>query len=150
MMELKQGRFGELPAKTACRECPFRTDSARCSLGGWTVGQYITAVYGPPDIGCHMSKGFEERDQERTRSCTGLAAFRRNLDVSMLPGNARNAALATPFNMEGIFTSADAFACHHNPEFSTRPRKLRFEALSVFKALGMKAWIELIEERKDV
>lgn len=79
-VEMVQGKFGRLPARVPCIECPLRKDSARGALGGWTPSMYVEALHGPADIACHKSAGFDPGDRARMRSCTGVAAYRASVD----------------------------------------------------------------------
>lgn len=114
-IQLTRGYFGNLPAKGTCAECPMRRDSKRGALGGWTPEMYIEALGGLPDIACHLSKGFDVRNPEEQRSCTGVANFRCNTGlVARLPhGNSRIAALHAGPNHDDVFSTLLEFYRHH-------------------------------------
>lgn len=109
---LKRGRFGALPSKRPCVECPLRRDAKPGALGGYTVEQYLEVLHGIPDLACHLSPGFPS-DPAATRSCTGVAMYRANNGI--VP--ARNAAKAVAHvgqDRQAVFASPAEFARHHN------------------------------------
>lgn len=117
------GSFAGLPTRVPCIECPLRKDAIPGALGGWTPHQYVTALHGPADIACHKSKGFDEKDRERMRSCTGVAAFRASTGVcTSHPKSHTRAAIkhvaADPeHRAEGTcFNSAESFLRHHDTD----------------------------------
>lgn len=79
--QMRPGALGQLPTKKPCIECPLRKDAKPGALGGYSPRDYLRIMGGPADIGCHASKGFDAQDHARTRSCTGVAAFRASMGV---------------------------------------------------------------------
>lgn len=109
---LKAGRFGHLPAKTCCAECPLRRDSTPGALGGYTAEQYLDVLHGPADIACHMSKGFNVRNPDDQRSCTGVAMYRAN--VGLRPwGHALDAVAHVGPDRALVFAAPAEFWQHH-------------------------------------
>lgn len=123
-LQLKPGRIGHLPPKTPCNECPMRLDSVPGALGGWTPEMYVEALIGPPDIACHLSKGFHASggcgDPEDQKSCAGVAAIRVNCGlIGAHPKSSARAAMQavadTPTT--GLcFKSLEDFYAHHKGE----------------------------------
>lgn len=79
--QMKPGALGRLPTKKPCIECPLRRDAKPGALGGYSPMDYVKLLMGPADVGCHASPGFENQDHDRTRTCTGVAAFRAQRGV---------------------------------------------------------------------
>lgn len=113
---LISGKIGHLPAKSTCTQCPFRKDSERGKLGGYTPTMYVDVIIGVADLACHMSKGFDVRNIEAQRSCTGLANFRCNIGlIDRLPrGNSLDSALHAGPNTKDVFDSLTEFYRHHS------------------------------------
>ena len=107
------------PLRQACNECPLRRDSKPGYLGGYTPEMYIEILHSPASIACHSSPGFHEGDIARQRSCTGVAAFRANVDhVCQMHGQTTHAQLATEIigpDRDKFFASDDEFVKHHKP-----------------------------------
>lgn len=109
---LTTGRFGLLPAKVPCAECPLARTAEPGALGGYTVMQYIEVLMGPADLACHMSKGFPD-DRAEQRSCTGVAMFRANCEIKPKGLNALEAVESIGPNRELVFDSLLGFYRHH-------------------------------------
>lgn len=108
-----KGRFGGLPAKATCAECPLRRDSEPGRLGGWTPDMYVRGLVDYVDFACHMSKGFDAHNLASMRSCTGVANFRANIELPLPPGNAREAKEHAGPNKVDVFDSLIEFHNHH-------------------------------------
>lgn len=102
-----------LPTKVPCIECPLARTSGRGVLGGYTPAQYIEVMYGPADLACHLSKGFDTRDVAAQRSCTGLAMYRRNVRFIPDGKSALAAVLDVETNTDLVFGSPLEFLQHH-------------------------------------
>jgi hypothetical protein len=111
---LKHGKFGHLPAKVPCNECPLSRKSKPMFLGGYTPAQYLEVLHGIADLACHLSKGFDVQNPEAQRSCTGVAMYRANTGVAMLADNSRAAMEHVGPNTKLVFASPIEFVSHHN------------------------------------
>ncbi len=121
-IQLVHGALGRIPAKVPCVECPLRRDANPGALGGWTPTMYLTALHGPADIACHLSKGFGS-DLSKQRSCAGVAAYRASLNVTS--AHPLSHARAASDYVRGLgaggdrraldmcFDSPNAFMLHH-------------------------------------
>jgi hypothetical protein len=125
------GRMGKDPAKTMCRECPLRKDAVPGALGGYSPMMYLLMLHSPADVACHMSKGFQDREHDQQRSCTGVAAYRANTGSKAL-GHAQEAtdSIAGMLLVRVMaFQSPNEFIMHHDgPEgarenWSRQPRQ---------------------------
>ena len=108
-----------LPLRTPCNECPLRRDSKPGYLGGYTPEMYVEVLHSPASIACHSSPGFHEGDIARQRHCTGVAAFRANVEhVCQVRGYSTMAQAATEYvgkDTDRYFASDEEFVEHHKP-----------------------------------
>lgn len=56
--------------KQPCNECPFRRNSAKGWLGGFTVEETLCAARSEDAFDCHLTRGTEE-----VKSCAGRLLF---------------------------------------------------------------------------
>jgi hypothetical protein len=110
---VKPGKFGRLPTKKPCVDCPLARTATPGALGGYTVQQYVDVLYSFADIACHLSPGFPNNLPEQ-RSCTGVAMFRANLGIPA-SGQAAKAVRHVGANREAAFASLEEFTAHHHP-----------------------------------
>lgn len=110
---VKPGKFGRLPTKKPCVDCPLARTSKPGALGGYTVQQYLEVLYSRADIACHLSPGFPNNLEEQ-RSCTGVAMYRANAGVPTF-GNAARAVRHVDADREAAFASLEEFTAHHHP-----------------------------------
>jgi hypothetical protein len=98
--------------RTACAECPGRTDSHAGYLGGYTPEMYIQMIYSPASVACHSSPGFRTGDIAKQRHCTGVCAVRANWDVDKMLNPRNSAAIAAMIVRDtyGPDLKADFFA----------------------------------------
>ena len=110
---LKWGSFGNLPAKVPCKECPLARTSEPGALGGYSPMQYVDVILGVADLACHMSKGFDEKQPNLQRSCTGLAMIRANIGGYEGARNSMDAVEHVGPNRDLVFSTAIEFLVHH-------------------------------------
>jgi hypothetical protein len=109
-------------SKTPCVECPLRRDSVPGYLGGYTPEMYVEMLHGPASVACHKSPGFQERQIERQRHCTGVAAYRANvghITIALHPvagyvvTSAHDSTVLVGEDRENYFASPLEFVRHH-------------------------------------
>jgi hypothetical protein len=109
----------QLPLSQPCKECPLRRDAMPGYLGGYTPEMYIEVLHSPASIACHSSPGFHKGDIGRQRSCTGVAAFRANVDhicqIGGVTTHAQNATDAIGKDTDKFFATDQEFIDHHKP-----------------------------------
>lgn len=109
---MRQGGFGNLPTKRPCIECPLRRDSKPGALGGYEPWQYIEVLHSIGDIACHLSPGFPHNPAEQ-RSCTGVAMYRANCEVTPLARNSQAAVDHVGIDRVAVFDDPAEFLYHH-------------------------------------
>lgn len=114
---IKLGRFGELPTRLPCVECPLARASIPGRLGGYTVQQYLDILHSRADIACHLSPGFP-KVMATQRSCTGVAMYRANCGV-IAGGHAEEATRFIGRNYDLVFSHQREFRSHHDRKTKT-------------------------------
>jgi hypothetical protein len=107
------GKFGRLPTKKPCIDCPLARTATPGALGGYTVQQYLDVLNSFADIACHLSPGFPNNLPEQ-RSCTGVAMFRANVNIPA-SGQAAKAVRHVGVDRKAVFANPGEFAAHHFP-----------------------------------
>jgi hypothetical protein len=82
-------RFGHMPTKRPCNECPLRRSQPSGALGGYSPEGYIKLLHSAVQVACHLSKGFIKSGgtgcYDEQRHCTGVAIYRKNVGPACLP-----------------------------------------------------------------
>jgi hypothetical protein len=114
--------------RTPCRECPWRTTSAKGWLGASTPLQFLAQAEAEIKMPCHCAVDYEREDWEAQAAqaprCAGHAIYLRNrCKLPQEPGLAAFVAAVEP-DREKVFSRPDAFVEHHGGDVTRVPAVL--------------------------
>lgn len=100
--------------KKPCVECPFRIDSAKGYLGGFSIEDTMLTALSDGDFKCHLT-----RETDNEKHCAGRLLFAKKSAKSFRDrdmDNLKNEIAALNPNYRDEVLAAWEFKKHHNEE----------------------------------
>lgn len=105
LISIDQAKPAANQHQSPCSDCPFRRDSLRGWLGGYTAQEFAAMAHGEDMLECHVIAG---------KQCAGAGIYRAN--VCKDPRN--RALIVLPADKKNVLGSRAEFIQHH-----TLPKK---------------------------
>src|SRR5689334_14865841 len=107
---------------TPCRECPWRTQSAKGWLGAATPVEFLQTSEAEHRMPCHMHVQYEDQDWQLQANQAPQCAGRAIHFANRCKQPQESTLLSLPADREAVFTNPQDFVDYHTLGDETAPR----------------------------